>query len=179
MLVPGGATEPITFRCKCCGEEHTGLPTFAFAFPIQYLDVPESERDARVFLTSDTCVIDDEHFFVRGCLEIPVYGSDDPFVWGVWVSLSEPNFFRFQELLDVEVRSQHGPFFGWLCSPPKPYPDSLHLKTQVHLRDRGIRPSIVLEPTDHPLAIEQREGISSERVAEIYEVMIHGGRPPA
>jgi hypothetical protein len=132
-----------------------------------------------VFLTSDTCVIDDEHFFVRGCLEIPVHGSDDPFVWGVWVSLSEPNFFRFQELLDVELRSQHGPFFGWLCSPPRPYPDSLHLKTQVHLRDRGSRPSIVLEPTEHPLAIEQREGISSERVAEIYEVMIHGGRPPA
>jgi hypothetical protein len=121
-----------------------------------------------VFLTSDTCVIDDEHFFVRGCLEIPVHGSDDPFVWGVWVSLSEPNFFRFQELLD-----------DWLCSPPRPYPDSLHLKTQVHLRNRGIRPSIVLEPTDHPLAIEQRDGISSERVAEIYEVMIHGGRPPA
>ena len=57
-----------------------------------------------MFLTSDTCVIDDEHLFVRGCLEIPVHGSDDPFVWGVWVSLSEPNFFRFQELLDVEFR---------------------------------------------------------------------------
>ena len=114
---------------------------------------------------------------MRGSLEIPVRGSDDPFVWGVWVSLSEENFFRFQELLDVELRSRHGPFVGWLCSPPKPYPDSLHLKTEVHLRDRGIRPSVVLEPTDHPLAVEQREGISTERVAEIYEMMIHGRRP--
>jgi hypothetical protein len=140
------------------------------------MDVPESEREARTFLTSDMCVIDDEHFFVRGCLEIPVHGSEEPFVWGVWVSLSEANFFRFQDLLDVELRSQHGPFFGWLSSPPRPYPDSLNLKTSVHLRDRGIRPQVVLEPTDHPLAVEQREGISQERIAEIYEMMIHGKR---
>jgi hypothetical protein len=150
------------------------MPTFGFEFPIHYMDVPESERDERVFLTSDTCVIDDEHFFVRGCLEIPVVGCAEPFIWGVWVSLSEENFFHFQELLNVDKRSHHGPFFGWLCSPPLPYPDSLNLKTHVHLRDHGIRPSIELEPTEHPLAVEQRDGITMERVVEIYEMMVHG-----
>lgn len=43
----------------------------------------------------------------------------------------------------------------------------------VHLRDNGIRPFIELEPTDHLLAIEQREGISVERVAEIYALVVH------
>jgi hypothetical protein len=37
----------------------------------------------------------------------------------------------------------------------------------VHLRSGGRRPAIELEPTDHPLAIEQREGISIARVEEI------------
>lgn len=31
------------------------------------------------------------------------------------------------------------------------------------------RPTIELEPTDHPLAIEQRHGIPSELIAEIAE----------
>jgi hypothetical protein len=31
-----------------------------------------------------------------------------------------------------------------------------------------------LEPTDHPLALEQRNGISVDRVAEIYAIMMHG-----
>jgi hypothetical protein len=47
------------------------------------------------------------------------------------------------------------------------------LKTKVHLRDKGIRPYIELEPTDHPLAIEQQEGITKERIAEIYTIMMH------
>ena len=163
----------IAFRCNSCGQEHSGVPTFGWTYPIQYLDVPEAERSQRVFLTEDTCVIDDKHFFVRGCIEIPVQGSNEPFIWGAWVSLSEENFFKFQELLGVDVRSNHGPFFGWLCSPPRPYPDSCNLKTMVHLRDHGTRPYIELEPTDHPLAVEQREGISVARLAEIYEMMVH------
>ena len=150
------------------------MPSFGFGFPIQLMDVPEAEREERVFLTEDTCVIDDQHFFVRGCLEIPIIGSNDPYVWGLWVSLSEKNFFRFQELLGVDKRSQHGPYFGWLASPPRPYPDSLNLKTRVHLRDHGLRPLIELEPTEHPLAVEQRQGITQERLVEIFEIMTHG-----
>jgi len=165
-----------SFRCADCGETHVGMPTFGFSFPVQYLDVPEAERERRVVLDSDTCVIDDEHFYIRGCLEIPVQGSSTPFAWGVWVSLSRKNFVHFRELLEVEERSQHGPFFGWLCSPPRPYPDSTSLKTMVHLRDHGIRPYIELEPTDHPLAVEQRLGITVERVAEIYALMMHRDR---
>jgi hypothetical protein len=53
------------------------------------------------------------------------------------------------------------------------YSDTFNLRTRVHLRDDGLRPFIELEPTDHPLAIEQREGISIERVADLYTQMIH------
>jgi hypothetical protein len=49
----------------------------------------------------------------------------------------------------------------------------VNLKARIHLRDDGVRPYIELEPTDHPLAIEQRLGISVERVAEIYAQIMH------
>jgi hypothetical protein len=161
------------FKCRSCDQVHRGIPTFEFPHPFPYVTVPEAERARRCVLTSDTCVIDDAEFFVRGCLEIHVHGSDEPFVWGVWTSLSERNFRHFVELYDVPKRSQHGPFFGWLVSPIAMYPEPHTLKTMVHLRDDGIRPYVELEPTDHPLAIEQRTGITEARVAEIYETMMH------
>jgi hypothetical protein len=59
------------------------------------------------------------------------------------------------------------PKFGWLCNKISIYRDTLHLKTNLHLRGGNKRPSIELEPIDHPLAIEQRQGISIARVEEI------------
>jgi hypothetical protein len=53
------------------------------------------------------------------------------------------------------------------------YPDAEALKTTAHLRDDGVRPYIELQPTDHPLAIEQRDGISVDRLAEIYAAYTH------
>ena len=54
------------------------------------------------------------------------------------------------------------------------YPSTENLKTRVHLRDDGVRPYIELEPTDHPLAVEQRNGITVDRVAEILAYYEHG-----
>ena len=47
-----------------------------------------TDNESAASLTSDDCVIDGTAFFVRGCIEIPVHGQADPFIWGVWVSLS-------------------------------------------------------------------------------------------
>jgi hypothetical protein len=168
-----------SFRCDACGSEHAGMPTFGFSFPIDYMDVPEQERTQRTFLTEDLCVIDDKAYFVRGCLELPVHGTADPFVWGVWLSVGEDDFFDFQDLLGVESRAQHAPMEGRLASPPGPYPDSTHLGARLLFRDSGLRPLVQLHPANHPLVREQREGISKARLAEIYDYMVHrkrGGR---
>jgi hypothetical protein len=144
------------------------MPTFAADGPLYYYSIPLDERDARCTLTTDTCVIDDKYFFVRGCLELPVLGADEAFVWGVWVSLSKTNFDRFNACFDDPKRSHIRPFFGWLSAELALYPSTENLKTRIHLRDNGVRPFVELEPTNHPLAVEQRNGISVDRVAEIY-----------
>ena len=43
----------------------------------------------------------------------------------------------------------------------------------VRVRDWPTRPYVDLEPTDHPLAIEQREGITAARAREIAERIMH------
>ncbi|TYR78930.1 DUF2199 domain-containing protein [Priestia megaterium] len=139
--------------------------------PVHYYDIPETERKERVELTSDLCVIDEEHYFIRGCIEIPVLHSNEIFSWDVWVSLSEHNFDRTIELWNTKGGEGEDPYFGWLSTSLPGYPDTVNLKTNVHTREVGIRPFIELEPTDHPLAIEQRTGIAVKRVAEIKEIV--------
>jgi hypothetical protein len=162
------------FRCHTCGEIHRGMPSFGADAPRSFYAVPAAERAARCDLGSDDCVIDSIKFFVRGCLEIPVHGADDPLIWIVWISLSEQSFLAWLKVFGQEHRSYMDPLFGWLDASFKPYPEMIELKTRVHFRDHGLRPTIELEPTDHPLALEQRNGIPVERVAEIYAIMMHG-----
>jgi hypothetical protein len=150
------------------------MPGFSAAAPLYYYCIPEAERETRCELTSDICVVDDEFFFVRACLEIPVHDADEPFIWGVWCSLSRTNFDEYLRCLDSPGRGEVGPYFGWLSAALQTYPDTENLKTMVHPRAPGERPWVELEPTDHPLAVEQREGISVERVAEIYAAYMHG-----
>lgn len=125
-------------------------------------------------LTADRCVIGGEHFFVRGTIEIPVHGSGVPFSWGAWVSLSAQSFEHAAEHWERPGREHNPPYFGWL-SVALPYePSTVNIKTNVHTRPIGTRPLVELDPTDeHPLAVEQRTGITLARVQEIAESMIH------
>lgn len=159
-----------TYYCKHYKQQHEGIPAFHSDRPSSYWEVPEDKRESDVFLTSDSCVIAERFFFVHGCLEIPILNHSDVFTWGVWCSLSEENFFLWQDNYEVAQRSHIGPFFGWLCTRLPIYPDTLHLKATVNLRDNGIRPRIELESTDHPLSKEQHEGISLERAFELVQL---------
>lgn len=166
------------YRCRTCGEHHDELPLHhGFQAPAYRYGVPEPERARRCLLASDQCIIDEEHYFVVGNLELPIIGSDEQFSWDVWVSLSDRSFARACELWEQPGRESEPPYFGWLSSSVPGYPETLSLKTMVHTRAVGNRPRIDLEPTDHPLAVEQREGITWERVREIAEMVLHGPTP--
>lgn len=159
--------------CKCCGKQYGTLP-FAYALdePDAWHAIPEAERQGRGVLTKDQCAIDNREFYIRGRMEIPVIGDREShiwgaFVWGVWVSVSADSFDRIGQLWDVKIREHEPPISGWLGNDISIYPPTFNLKCNLHLRNDGQRPSIVLEPTNHPLAAEQRSGISLERVKEI------------
>lgn len=137
---------------------------------------PSLAGDESSMLEQDQCIIKAGHFFVRGRLVIPVTGADPgtEFDWGVWVPLSRDNFARALSLWTSAGRERQQPYFGWLSTElPLYHPSTLSLKTRVHTQPVGQRPLIELEPTDHPLAVEQRTGITLARVQEIAETLLH------
>lgn len=161
------------FVCQHCKQRHPG-PPMGFALPAPDYWSPDLADDPLNVLEPEICVIKGQGFFVRGLIEVPVIDHDEPFVWTVWVSLSKDNFFRAVKLWDQPERENEPSYFGWLSNQIPTYPTStLNLKTNLHTRPLGERPSIELEPTNHPLAVEQRNGITAARVHEIAETLLH------
>ncbi|WP_079508788.1 DUF2199 domain-containing protein [Mesobacillus jeotgali] len=159
------------YHCNGCGKYHEELPmSYGGPFPDYVYDIPSKEQEDRIEMYDDLCIIDDEYYFIRGCIELPVMEGKDSFIWDVWVSLSEANFNKTIEYWDAEGREEElEPMFGWLSTSLPCYPETINLKTMVHTRPAGVAPYIELEPTEHPLALEQRNGISKDRIKQIAE----------
>lgn len=161
------------FKCTSCGEIHEGAPSFALRAPDPYLEQSEEIQKAGE-LGSDLCWYEDEygmHYFIRVCLEIPIHGYSEPFMWGVWVSLSKESFDDYVETYDSPEDSNC--YFGWFCNYLPFYENTYALKTDVHPRGGGNRPYIVLEQSDHPLCVDYHQGITVERAQDIAEEAMH------
>lgn len=63
--------------------------------------------------------------------------------------------------------------FGWFSSELAPYPSTLNLPTMAQTRPVGQRPTVEMMPSWHPLATEQRLGITMRRVEEIASAVLH------
>lgn len=157
----------MSYTCSTCGEEHHDLPAIGSAAPLQWSS--EYENDTNSLLTSDLCIIENRDYFVRGVIQIPIRDSDQTFDWGVWVSHKKENFDLYRRHFNDGV--QIGPFFGWLSTRIDYYDeDTINLKTMAHYQTNGHRPLITLEPTDHPLAIHQRDGLT---LADAWKIIHH------
>ena len=175
------------YTCSSCGKVHNDLPDIGADKPDHWFSIPESERAERCKLTPDLCEIDNQFFFVRGVIQIPVRDYDRDFGLGVWVSHKRENFETYAEtfrqnnsivrriLGSKALKSEpkpFGPFFGWLDTSIRGFPETKQLKTNAHYREKEkLRPRIELEPTDHPLAVAQREGIGLDeawRIIHLY-----------
>jgi hypothetical protein len=161
------------WQCPDCGRTHDDLPVcFGIEAPWRAL-VPEKEFDSRVELTPDQCVVDESQFFVRGHIEIPIHGHDEPLSFSVWSSLSEQSFLHMCDRWEEPDRGLDPPYFGWLCNSIHVYPSTLHLKLSVQSRAQGLTPLFTVEPTDHPLAIDQHHGITIARWHELAHQLLH------
>jgi hypothetical protein len=165
--------------CPCCGETHAGLFDLACDHPAPWPEGQARSPNSIVstsnhFLSEDFCVLNGESHFARCVLELPILGSNGArFGYGVWSSLAKKNFDIYVENFDNAERGELGPWFGWFSNQLVGYRNTVGLKCKVHPRRGRQRPWIELERTDHPLALEQRNGITFDRVLEIYTINGH------
>ncbi len=163
-----------SFKCSSCDKVHEGSPSIACQFPDHYAQLSGEERKRLGSAHSDFCQVRDD-YFIRTLLEIPIIGVSNPFLWGVWISVSKVNFFHYWDSFDEPTETQS--YFGWLSNQLPWYPDALHLQAIATTRLDGNRPTIELEESDHPLALDFHRGISIQRAQEVAEIALHGTTP--
>jgi len=184
-----GDLADLRWKCGSCEEWHAG-PCLDFGYDSPYYWRKEYEEASRratllpswsksrgkTFLNEDYCAIDNDNFFVRGQIHLPIIGTAKTFCWGVWGSLSRENFETLLKKEEDPKRFELPAMFSWLSSQIPEYPDTLNLKMYAHIQKPSHRPNFELEPTGHPLSQEFHKGITPERVKEIMMRCLHGNQ---
>lgn len=161
----------------------------AYKRPIYYFWVPEDQREARCHGDDDVYIIkadpenpdDQDVYAIRCTLDIPIKGVKEPFCWGLWVTQSKESFERYVQTFKQD-QSEDGSF-GWLAvdmphycrnGPNEPVES---LGCDIQWGRKGKRPKIVIRACDHPLYLDQAQGIDWDRAMEIAQSqmrVIHG-----
>jgi hypothetical protein len=162
-----------SFHCPDCGEQHEIALCFGAEFPDYYYAIPPEARASRVEMEKSLCVIDEEHFFIRGHLVIPILDYPEPFILSVWTTLSKDSFVEVNTLWNDPERTKAKPYFGWLQTEPTPFAPCLNIQTLVHTREVGAVPFVEVIEENHPLALDQTNGISIEKATELSRALLH------
>lgn len=157
------------YRCPSCAEIHAGFPALAYQLPDAIFALDDKERAQRAVISSDLCILDDKHYFVRCVLGLDVVGYEETLEFGPWVEICQKAFSRYTVWFNLAIK----PGWTWVDGRianalPACTQTTLGLACRVVLPDTDDeRPGVkVMDPT-HPLFHEQAAGIDLKRATEL------------
>ena len=161
----GNATGQV--QCSTCGEFHDiENMEVAFDSPDAYLQIPTEERNTRVKLNADFCVIDGVRFFIRGVVPVPVDTRDRDYCWGVWAEIDEPSFELILKTWNDDDVSHLDPIPGSIANTVPEYEDSLGLAVTLELRV-DTRPFMRIV-SESAFRSDQEKGVGLDAVSRYY-----------
>jgi hypothetical protein len=168
----------VGFVCTVCGEHHDGLMLdIRMGLPEPVFELSDEEREERAEIADDSGILrsvdGEDHFYVRGLLEIPIPSLDRYFGYGAWIEVDADSYDRLRDLWNDERGRAEPPFAGRLANELAPYEGTVDLPVMIQLRDVELLPTVELVETDHPLRADQRAGISEARAHELASTVAH------
>ena len=162
----------MAFVCSVCGQHHDErLLDIRLGLPDDIHRLDTEERARRCWLAEDFAVLDDERFFVRGLLELPVPELESRFAYGTWCELAMPDF---QELMrHWRDDDQFPPVDCVVANELEPYRDTIGLRATLHATSPDKLPTVDLADAPHELVHAQREGITVDRSDELAAAVLH------
>lgn len=122
-------------------------------------------------LNADLCVMRESElheyrYFVRSVLPIPMAGTTDVFSLGVWAEVSIIDFNYVIQKWGVKDQRDLPPLSATLANDLPATEGAKGLVLAMQLISADQRPTLTVMNPDHRLFIEQRDGITLERVNE-------------
>lgn len=148
------------------------LLDLAYQKPDMFFSIPPEERENRIKIDSDLCVIDDKYFFIRGVLPLSIPEIQDEFRWGIWAEIRQKDFEHYLEIWDVDKLPDYPLVVGRLAGIPKSYPwiDEA-VEVEVEFQIGSGRPRFKVIDSNLELGQDQINGISMKKVHTFTEGM--------
>ena len=129
-------------KCHQCGRYHDwNSIEVIFQFPDAYFDIPGEERVTRVKKNNEICIIDDEHYYLRGVLPVPSKVKGRQFYrWGVWIKIDLETYRIIYDNWDVEDQSHIKGLRGKLANEISYYGNTLNKAMRVQPMSKKTRP---------------------------------------
>jgi len=154
-------------KCPCCDKM---VPAdnieLTFIRPDDIAAMEEEEREQTCKYDEDIYICEEEYFYLRCILPLPVHDTGRNYCLGVWVQVSEKSFNRICEVWDDEDQSQESPFEGLLANSVPLTKRSRNAKVLVRLVGPTTRPNVIVKDEDCSLYQEQSCGITIHRASE-------------
>ncbi|MEZ5768579.1 MAG: DUF2199 domain-containing protein [Paracoccaceae bacterium] len=170
------------YLCPCCGQPSTGLYDLGFDHPDPW---PHGNRaaageDTLVVgadrLGTDLCTFDGG-FYIRCTLPLPIRGGDQVFAFGPWASVSDASFARYVAAWRAEDYSDFPGCFAWLANALPGIASVATVPCKLEIGDGTARPQLFAQSAAQGLAGLQRDGISFDRLLDIYAAAGNDLRP--
>lgn len=159
-----------SFECGVCGEVHEGLPLdYAYGLPDEVFALSYLDRYRRSRSNADLCTLDESRFFIRCVLPVPFSDTDQKYVWGIWAEVTRDQHDQYVHGFYDDL-SQAPAFSAKIANDLPRYPATNGLEVLVQFQSSDSRPALRFgAAASHPLAVEQRFGITRSRHHEILE----------
>ncbi len=157
------------YRCPSCSDIHHGFPALAYNLPDAIFLLSAEEKERRAVVSSDLCILDDEHYFIRCVLPVAVNGYEEGFEYGPWVEINAEDFSRYSVWFNLGVSPGWHSIEGRLANAlAASRPTTLGIRCRVLLPDDDdSRPLVQVSETSHPLFDEQVNGMPITRATEL------------
>jgi hypothetical protein len=173
-------------RCSC-GEHHVGLITLSMLKPAAWPGdaAPEPNSALRMtgnFISKDYCVWDGKYFAIRMSLPLAIQGIPAPAaLLSVWGSVDGSAFKAYVEAVNAGALNSSAQAQARLVNRIAGFPDTFGLLGAA-FQQPGEPPLFLVltgadgKPSDNPLIFEERNGITLDRLFEIYAENNHDMR---
>jgi len=154
-------------KCPCCEKmvpKNDVELTFRRPDNITALDSYEIEEKCKY--NDDIYIYDNQDFYIRCVLDLPVQDKGGDYCLGVWVKVSEKSLNRILDLWDDENQKNEPPMQGLLANNVPLTVNSLNSDVMIRLSGVTSRPYVTVKNEACSLYQEQTCGITIHRASE-------------
>ena len=158
-------------KCPCCDKMvPANSIELTFRKPDYIAAMDDEDIEEKCNYNDDIFIYENESFYVRCILPLPVHDKGDSYCLGVWAKVSENDFQHIYDLWDEKDQTNEEPIDGLLANEVPLTTGSINSEITIQLIGDKSRPVVTVTNQDCSLYQEQTCGITIHRENEYSDI---------